>query len=100
LLSIPLATCWTTTGQGGSVIEYAKSQLAKLPSFPTVSLTANLSWPIGIMFDSAGNLWAADYNGQTVSEFSPVQLRKTGHLARHPTIHEPYGGPCALAIGP
>ena len=48
---------------------------------PNVTITANagsLNGPQGAAFDAKGDLWVANYSGQTIAEFTPSQLAASG----------------------
>jgi hypothetical protein len=73
---------------GPNVSEWAKAQLAKSGSqAPRVTIfSTSLNSPCRPAFDSAGDLWAANYNGDTVVEFAKAQLAKSGSLAPRVTV--------------
>ena len=75
----------TNSGNGpgaGSVVEFTRSELAASAS-PTPAVTissngTNINGPYGLTFDSSGNLWVSNYNGNTVVEFAANQLGTSG----------------------
>ncbi len=81
------------------VLEFTRAQLVKLakstsrsPS-PDVMITSNsLNGPCKPAFDAAGGLWAGNYGGGTVVEFTKAQLAKSGSAAPKVTLS-------SLAIG-
>jgi ligand-binding sensor domain-containing protein len=79
--------------------EWTKAQLAKsgFPA-PRVTITSiSLAEPCRPTFDSAGDMWAANYNGDTVVEFTKAQLAKSGSprarvtITPKPSASEPEG---------
>ena len=81
------------------VLEFTRAQLvhlAKSPSLapsPGVMITsASLNGPCKPAFDAAGDLWAGNYGGGTVVEFTKAQLAKSGSPAPKVTLS-------SLAIG-
>jgi DNA-binding beta-propeller fold protein YncE len=75
--------------EAASVFEWTKAQLAKSGSpKPRVTISSiGLAEPCRPTFDSAGDLWAANYNGVTVVEFTKAQLAKSGARRPHVTIN-------------
>ena len=96
---------WISGYQGNTLMEYAAAQLAA-GGTPTaaVTLTASsgsLSGPLGIAFDSSGNLWVANAGASTVVEFSAGQLAAGGSPSPIITIGASAGSlnfPSALAF--
>jgi hypothetical protein len=81
------------------VYEWTKAQLARSGSpAPRVTIASeNLYGPCRPTFDSAGNMWTANYGGTTVVEFAKAQLAKSGFptprvtIDPRPTRSDPYG---------
>jgi hypothetical protein len=75
--------------QGGFAYEWAKAQLTK-SGYPTSRVTissTSLDDPCRPTFDSAGDMWAANYNGVTVVEFTKAQLARSGSPTARVTIN-------------
>jgi sugar lactone lactonase YvrE len=96
---------WISGYQGNTITEYAAAQLAASGTpTPAVTLTASsgsLSGPLGIAFDSSGNLWVANAAANTVVEFSASQLAASGSPTPSITIGASAGSlnfPSALAF--
>ena len=91
---------WVSNAQTGgtpvsSVVEYTSAQLAAGTGSPTpnVTLTADASGsldiPLGLGFDTSGNLWVANQGNNSLVEFSPTQLSATGSPAPVSTVAGP-----------
>jgi sugar lactone lactonase YvrE len=96
---------WVANASGNSVVEFTVSQLASSGSpAPAVTLSASsgsLISPNGLAFDASGNLWAANFNGSSVVEFSVSQLASSGSPTPAVTISSSSGslsGPDGLAF--
>jgi hypothetical protein len=68
--------------------EWTKAQLTRSGSpAPRVTISSNsLQEPCRPTFDSAGDMWAANFNGDTVVEFTKSQLAKSGSVTPAVTI--------------
>lgn len=96
---------WISGYQGNTLTEYAATQLV-VSGAPTaaVTLTASsgsLSGPLGIAFDSSGNLWVANAAASTLVEFSAGQVAAGGSPTPGVTIGASAGSlnfPSALAF--
>jgi sugar lactone lactonase YvrE len=67
--------------ESGVLAEYAAIQLAAGgPPQPALRITSPgvLTQPEGLAFDASGNLWVANYNTNSILEFTPVQLAAGG----------------------
>ncbi len=68
----------------GSVVAFSPAQLASSGApVPHITLSSNgtstnLDAPDGLTFDPFGNLWVANFTGQSITEFPPSQLAATG----------------------
>lgn len=75
---------WSTNynnGSNGTITEYTASQLKNLGSNPAPTpnvVISGLAGPSGLTFDSAGDLWVADWLHHKLVEFTPSQLATTG----------------------
>ena len=73
---------WVADYANSSVVEFTPSQLATSGSpTPSVTLSAtgtSLAEPIGVSFDSSGDLWIPNFANSTVVEFTPSQLAASG----------------------
>jgi sugar lactone lactonase YvrE len=71
---------WITDNVGSRLLKYTPAQLLTTGSpAPSVIITppaAKISSPIGLAFDSSGQLWVANANG--VAMLTPAQLSTTG----------------------
>ena len=68
--------------------EWTKAQLTRSGSpSPRVTISSSsLDEPCRPAFDSAGDMWAANFNGVTVVEFTKAQLAKSGPVTPRVTI--------------
>ncbi len=61
-----------------SLVEFAPSQLTTGSPAPTAVISSDTSGsldePEGLAFDSSGDLWVANYSGNSLVEFAPRQL--------------------------
>jgi hypothetical protein len=81
------------------VYEWTKAQLARSGSpAPRVTISSvSLNRPCRPTFDSAGDMWTANYDGFTVVEFAKAQLAEAGFPTPRVTIDpkasrsDPYG---------
>jgi sugar lactone lactonase YvrE len=73
---------WVANNGGSTVVEFTPSQLSASGSpSPTVTLSAtgtSLDNPVGLAFDAAGDLWAANATNSTLVDFTPSQLAASG----------------------
>jgi sugar lactone lactonase YvrE len=77
------------TAGTGSLAEYTLSQLKNLATTPAPSanvVISGLTGPTGLAFDSSGNLWVAEYNGNDLLGFTPSQLAASGSPSPAVTI--------------
>jgi ligand-binding sensor domain-containing protein len=84
---------------GDSVAEFTKTQLSRLAKSATKSLSPavtitsdSLNVPCKPAFDTTGDLWAGNFEGGTVVEFTKAQLTKSGSPTPKVTLS-------SLAIG-
>ena len=74
---------WVGNFSNNTVVEFTPSQLTASGSpTPIVTISTNpgssLDGPVGLIFDSSGDLWAENYNGNTIVEFAATQLATSG----------------------
>jgi sugar lactone lactonase YvrE len=71
---------WVTDNAGARLLKYTPAQLlgsgSPTPSAIITPPAAKISSPIGLAFDSSGQLWVANTNGVTM--LTPAQLSTTG----------------------
>lgn len=73
----------------GAVCEYPRAQLAN-PGPPAPNATISPGYEFGFFtFDSSGNLWALEYYGHALAEYTKAELTKSGS----PPVHITIGGP-------
>jgi IPT/TIG domain len=96
---------WVANNSGSTVVEYTPSQLAATGApTPAVTISASagsLNGPVGLAFDAHGDLWVANYFGNTVVEYIPSQLAATGAPAPADTLggaSTGLNGPASLVI--
>jgi len=81
---------WVSNYSGGTVAEFTPAQLqssgAPTPAVVIGSTATSLHGPVGLAFDRAGNLWVANYSGETLVEFTPAQLAASGNPVPKATI--------------
>lgn len=87
---------WVTNVGNNSVVEFTPSQLAASGNpTPNVTLTSNgsdsIDGPYGLVFDSSGDLWVANYNAAANSmvEFTSTQLAASGSPTPNVTLTMP-----------
>jgi streptogramin lyase len=97
---------WVTNQFGNSIVEYTPAQLSGSGSpIPNITISADkrsLDGPVGLVFDSSGDLWVANYVIDTVVEYTPAQLASTGNPVPAVTISGTHSGlhyPVGTAIG-
>ena len=73
---------WVANSDNNTIVEFAPSSLKTTgSSTPAVTIGAtdgSLSGPVGIGFDAKGNLWVANFKGDTVVEFLRSQIMSSG----------------------
>jgi sugar lactone lactonase YvrE len=74
---------WASNYNNSTLVEYSAAQLASTSKItaPAITITANdgsLDGPARITFDSSGDLWVANFGGDTISEFQADQLTSSG----------------------
>jgi len=72
---------WVVNSSANSLVEFARGQLAKASSSPSVTISSesnSLNSPDDLAFDSSGDLWVANTGGNTVVEYSKSQLARSG----------------------
>ena len=73
---------WVANDANSTVVKYTSAQLAATGSpAPSVTISAtgtSLVNPIGLAFDSGGNLWVANFGNATVVKYGSAQLASTG----------------------
>jgi hypothetical protein len=74
----------------GTIVEYARAELAKAAPVPVVTLAYGAG---GLAFDPSGDLWAS--NGSTVVEFTRSQLVKSGDPKPLVTVTT---APCSISF--
>jgi sugar lactone lactonase YvrE len=96
---------WLVNSDGNSLLEFAKSELAKTRPKPAVTIAAGpangLNAPDDLVFDAAGDAWVANTGANTVVEFSKSELAKSGSPASVRTISGQATGlnyPMSLAV--
>jgi sugar lactone lactonase YvrE len=96
---------WVANLTGNTVVEFTASQLASSGSpTPAVTISAasgSLANPVGIAFDTNGDLWVANTNDSTIVEYTPSQLSATGAPAPAVTLSATAGsivGPLMIAF--
>ncbi len=75
----PSGDLWVANESANTVVEYTPGQLVSGAPVPRVtiassSLPASLDGPVGLAFDSSGDLWVANESANTVVEYTPGQL--------------------------
>jgi sugar lactone lactonase YvrE len=94
---------WVTSSNTNTVLEYAKSQLAKAAPVPSIILSSDksgsLNGPGSLVFDSSGDLWVTNTSVSTVVEFTKNQLVASGSPAPVVTIsNNSFNAPYGVAI--
>ena len=84
----------------GSVVAFSPAQLASsgapVPAVTLASDGTSIHDPDGLTFDPFGNLWVANFLGNSVAEFSPAQLAASGT----PTAVSSLSGASTTLSGP
>jgi sugar lactone lactonase YvrE len=91
---------WVSNPGNTTVVEYSKSELAKVSPAPSVIISAN---PDGaaIAFGSSGNLWVDNTNSDTVIEYTKAELADSGSPTPRVTItNSRCLGTVGLAVDP
>ena len=99
---------WVSNYGHDTVIEYTKSELAKVSPAPSViissPLNGALSEPGGLAFDFSGNLWVDNAGTNTVTEYPKAELSVSGSPAPRVIITNAglfaQGAPVGLAVDP
>ncbi|HXW82656.1 MAG TPA: NHL repeat-containing protein, partial [Acidimicrobiales bacterium] len=78
-----LGDLWVGNFSNNTVVEFTTTQLTATGApAPNVTISTNpgdsLDGPVGLIFASSGNLWAENYNGDTIVEFTASQLATNG----------------------
>ena len=105
---------WVSDGGANAIFEFMPSQLMASGAAVTPSLTIEskpaFNRPLGMAFDSAGNLWVANNEGNTIFKFNaaalsvPSTLSFSGPLTINPSVmlsddgKQSLVGPWALAF--
>ncbi len=74
---------WVPNENNATVVEFRRAQLtASGDPAPAITISSDsshdLETPVSITFDSGGNLWATDFFGSAILEFTPAQQADTG----------------------
>jgi secreted PhoX family phosphatase len=99
---------WVSNSASNTVVEYKKSELAKVSPAPSVIISwrpaDELVGLTGLAFDSSGNLWADQENADAVTEYTKSELSVSGSPTPRVTITNArlfYAlGPAGLAVDP
>ncbi len=96
---------WVASSTANTIVEFKATQLTSsgdpTPEVTISSKATSLGRPIGIAFDSAGDLWASNQFVKSVVEYTPNQLAAGGALTPAETIQGPTSGlsaPTSVAI--
>src|ERR1700678_2012361 len=91
---------WVSNVGDNTVVEYSKSELAKVPPAPSVIISAS---PDGaaIAFGSSNNLWVDNGINDTVTEYTKAELSRSGSPTPRVTItNSRCLGSVGLAVDP
>jgi sugar lactone lactonase YvrE len=91
---------WVSNPGNNTVVEYSKSELAKVSPAPSVIISAS---PDGatIAFGSSGNLWVDNGGNDTVTEYTKAELSGSGSPTPRVTItNSRLAGSVGLAVDP
>ena len=98
---------WLVNSDGNSLLEFAKSDLAKAGPKPVVTIAAGpagyLNAPDDLAFDAAGDAWVANTGANTLVEYSKSELAKSGSPVPARTISGKATGlnfPMSVAVEP
>jgi sugar lactone lactonase YvrE len=94
---------WVTSSNTNTVVEYARSQLAKASPAPSVILSSDrsgsLNGPGSLVFGPSGDLWVANTSVSTVVEYTKSQLAESGSPSPPVTIsNNSFNAPYGVAI--
>jgi sugar lactone lactonase YvrE len=102
----PSGDLWVADFSNDTVVEFTRGELVTGSPTPAVTVTitpttGSFAGPTGLAFDSAGDLWVANYSNSTVAEYTPDELTTSGSPAPALTLGSTAGidGPTALAFG-
>lgn len=76
---------WVSNPLNSTVVEYSKSELAKVSPAPSVIISGNLDGA-AIAFGSSGNLWVDNDSNDTVTEYTKAELSGSGSPTPRVTI--------------
>ena len=69
---------WVANDLSNTLVEYSKISLTHGPVVPDVTITSegskSLSGPYALAFDSAGDLWVANYDNSTLVDYPKNRL--------------------------
>lgn len=92
---------WVSNGGAKTLVRFTPAQLAAggnvLPADVLQVQVDALVAAAGLAFDSAGNLWVADFSGNTILKFTPQQLSAGGAQTATVTLGG-LDGPRGLAL--
>ena len=93
---------WLANYSSDTLVEFTPSQLAATGSpTPNVTVSAtggSIDGPLGLAFDSSGDLWVANGSGEDLVEFTPGQLAATGSPTPNVTVTHSLSDPVGLAF--
>jgi sugar lactone lactonase YvrE len=73
---------WVANNGTGKVEEFTRQELSKTDPAPSIVISPDGSeqtaGAINLAFDSSGNLWVSEYLADTVVEYTPHQLARSG----------------------
>ena len=97
---------WVAANLSNKVLEYTRGELSSGHPRPAVTISADtrgsLNSPEGLTLDPGGDLWVANYGDNSLSEFAPSELSRSGSWSPS-FIAGPDTGlrsPGYIAIGP
>jgi hypothetical protein len=102
------AAHWSSSVATSSLTKYTPTQLTKsgkptpavtITSDTPTSATASLHGPENIAFNATGDLWVANSENDTLVEFAPTQLTKSGSPTPKVTIKSHLAKPTTPASG-
>lgn len=98
---------WVADVDSSTIVEFSAADLKATGNpTPVVTISANgasLDGPVGIGFDKKGNLWASNFSGSSIVEFSPAQIAASGTPVPIVTLSATSGsidGPEQFSFGP
>ncbi len=81
---------WVANISGSSLVKYTPNQLTgsgnPTPAVRIGSNQSSLSGPVGLAFDSTGNLWVANQHSSKLAKYTPAQLAASGNPLPDVTI--------------